>query len=251
MEKRLNLDEILDVVRQNVTLSCRLPYTLGSENVERIIKYDALRYFYREYKWANQKTYYYIDLLSMWKNKSTDIKFLTLPDEIEAVRWIYMVNYRDMHNLGYLLPKGGVSFGQTSQPYIAAINVGEFAESMAVMQNMQDALATFNKNTVKFSFDPNSKRFEVQTSLRRNLILEVWANIPEEYLFGDPYFLKYVTGMAMMDYATHLSFTDMQLAGNTKISTDRIYDRGDKMVQEVKDYIKNITRGGFFFNKTR
>lgn len=251
MDKRLNLEELIDVVRGNVTMNCKLPYTLGNDNIERIIKSDALRYFYREYKWANQMTYYYIDLLSMWKNKSTDIKFLTLPDEIEAVRWAYMVNYNDMYNLGYLLPKNSISLGQTTQPYIAAINVSEWAESMAVMQNMQDALATFNKNTTKFRFDPNSKRFEVQTSLNKNLILEVWANIPEEFLFGDPYFIKYVTGIAMMDYATHLSFTDMQLAGNSKINTDRIYDRGDKLVIEVKEYIKGITRGGFFFNRTR
>jgi len=251
MEKRLTLNEIIDVVRQNVTMSCKLPYTLGDENVERIIKYDALRYFYREYKYANQKTYYYVDLMSMYKNKSTDIKFLTLPDEIEAVRWVYMVNYDDMYNLGYLLPKNSISLGQTSQPYIAAINVSEWAESMAVMQNMQDALATFQKNTTKFAFDPNSKRFEVQTSLRKNLMLEVWANIPEEFLFGDPYFLKYVTGVAMMDYATHLSFTDMQLAGNSKISTDRIYDRGKALYDEVQTYIKGISRATFFFNRTR
>lgn len=251
MDKQLNLAELIDVVRSNITFSCKLPYTLGNDNIERIITYDALRYFYREYKWANQRTYYYVDLISMYKNNSNGIKFLTLPDEIEAVRWTYMVGYNDMNRLGNLLPANSIGLAQTSQPYIAAINVGEWAESMAVMQNLNDAISTFSKNTTKFAFDPNSKRFEVQTSLNRNLILEVWANIPEQFLFGDPYFLKYVTGVAMMDYATHLSFTDMQLAGNSKIATDRIYERGKEMVQEVKDYIKNITRGGFFYNKTR
>lgn len=251
MDKQLVLDEIIDVVRQNVTMSCKMPYVLGNENIERIIKYDALRYFYREYKWANQRTYYYVDLMSMYKNNTNGIKFLTLPDEIEAVRWIYMVGYHDMTRLGNLMPANGMGLAQTSQPFIASINVGEWAQSMGVMQNLNDAIATFSKNTTKFSFDPNSKRFEVQTSLGKNLVLEVWANIPEQFLFGDPYFLRYVTGTAMMDYATYLSFTDMQLAGNSKISTDRIYDRGSKMVDEVKEYIKGITRGGFFFNKTR
>lgn len=252
MEKRLILSELIDIVRSTITLNCQLPSTLKDENIERIIKYDALRYFYREYKWANQKTYYYIDLISMYKNKVTDIKFLTLPDEIEAVTWVYMVNYNDMYNLGYLLPKNSISLGQTTQPYIAAINVGEWAESMAVMQNMQDALAIFQKNTTKGRFDPNSKRFEVQTSLRKNLILEVYANIPEEFLFGDPYFLNYVSGTAMMDQATQLSFTDMQLAGNSKINVDRIYTRGETMVKDVKEYIKIQARNhSFIINKTR
>lgn len=251
MDSRLTLDELIDVVRNNVTLNCKLPYTLGNANIERIIKFDALRWFYREYKYALQRTYYYVDLQSFWKNTSVDIKFITLPDEIEAVRWIYLVSYNDMRNLGYILPNGSISLGQTSTPFVASLNAGEYAQSFAVMQSLQDAISTFSKNTVKFYFDPNSKRFEIQTSLQHNLILEVYAHIPEEALFGDPYFIKYVTGMAMLDYATELSFTDMTLAGNTKINTDRIYDRGDKMVEEVKEYIKGITRGSFFFNKTR
>jgi len=45
MDKRLALDEIIDVVRNNVTLNCLLPYTLGNDNIERIIKNDAMRYF--------------------------------------------------------------------------------------------------------------------------------------------------------------------------------------------------------------
>jgi hypothetical protein len=254
MDKRLALDELIDVVRNNVTLNCMLPYTLGNDNIERIIKTDAMRYFYREYKYANQRTYYYADVMSMYRDRRTDIKFLTLPDEIEAVRWIYLVNYQEMQQLGFLLPQNSVSFGMTSQPYIATVNVGEWAQSMTVMQSFQDALSMFNKNTVKFSFDPNSKRFEVQTSLHKNLVLEVWANISEEALFGDPYFIKYVTGQAMIAYSMHLSFVDMQLAGNSKIATDRMYELGKEMVTEVKEYLKLIGKqggGGFFFNKTR
>jgi hypothetical protein len=161
-----------------------------------------------------------------------------------------MVNYNDMYNLGYILPNGSISLGQTSQPFVASINIGEWAESMTVMQSLQDSLAQFQKSTVKFSFDPNSKRFEVQTSLVKNLILEVYANISEEYLFGDPYFIKYVTGVAMMDFATQVSFTDMQLAGNSKINTDKIYDRGTKMYDEVKEYIKGLPRASFFSNRS-
>ncbi len=237
-DSSFDLDSFIDVIRQNVSLSCKLPYTLGNDNIERIIKYDALRYFYREYKFANHKTYYYVDLISMFKNKSVGTKFITLPNEIEAVLKIHMVNYNEMRNLGYMVPGNSLSLGQTSTPFVAAINVSEFGESMGAMQTLQDAMNNFSKSTTKFYFDVNSKRFEVMTSLDRNIVLEVYAHIPEDALFGDPWFIKYVTGIAMMDYSTHLSFTDMQLAGNTKISTDRIYDRGTLLVTEVKEYIK-------------
>ena len=250
MENQYSLDEFTDIIRGNVTFNCKLPYTLGNDNIERIIQYDALPWFYRKYKYANQKTYYYVDLQSFWKKQSTGINFLTLPKEVESIKWIYATNYNDMRNLGFLLPNNSIALGATTTPFVAAINVSEFAESVSTMQALQDAVNMFAKNTFKFSFDANSKRFEIQTSCTHNLVLEVYAHISEEFLFSDPYFIKYVTGIAMMDYATHLSFTDMQLAGNSKINTDRIYDRGEKLMTEVKEYIEKIPNTMFFINKT-
>jgi hypothetical protein len=251
MDNVLSLEELIDVVKQQVTLNCKLPQTLSDIQIERIVRTDALRYFYDQYKFAVQKTYYYVDIQSFWKNRTTGAAFIQLPDEIRAIRWIYFVGYRDMHNLGFLLPRNSMSLGQTTQPFVASINVGEFAQSVAVMQSLQDSIASFAKNTAKHSFNKNTKRLEIHTSNQYNYILEVYATIPEEYLFGDNYFIKYVTGKAMMEYSIDLSFTTQQLAGNTQISTDRIYDRGEKMVTEVEEYIKSITRTSFFINKTR
>ena len=251
MDQRLNLNELVDLVNQTLTMNCAIPQFLPNDAIQRIIYQDALRYFYKKYKFALQRTYYYVDLISMYGNKSTNIKFITLPDEIEAIVWIYKVNYTDMFNLGYILPQNSISFGQTSQPYVAAINVSEWAESMAVMQNFQDSLATYSKNTTKFSFDPNSKRFEVQTSLDYNLILEVYAHIPEEALYGDHLFIKYVTGRALVELATTLSFVDTSLAGNAKINTAQINSRGEALILEVQEAIAKITSVSFFINRSR
>lgn len=250
MDNRLSLDELIDKVINTITLKCKLPQAIDKEDIELIIE-DAQRWFYKNYKFSLMRTYYYVDILSFLKQNRTGVRYITLPDEIESIRWIYMVNYKDMQNLGYLLPRNSLMFGQTTQPFVAAINVGEFAQSVSVMQTMQDALSMFAKNTVKNAFNPNSKRFEVQTSLKNNLILEVYAQIEPEALYGDPLFIKYVTGMSMIAYSLNLSFLDMQLAGNTKISTDRMNDRGEKMVEKVVEDIKKITSSSFFFNKTR
>jgi hypothetical protein len=245
MDRKLNLDELIDVVKNNVSLNCKLPYKLGNDNIERIIKFDALRYFYSEYKYALQKTYYYVDFQSFMKKHGTGIRSIYLPDEIETIKKIYLVNYNDMYGLNSAMP-GTLSLGMTAIPFIASLSMGEFGESLAVSQGISDALAQFSKNTLKFDFNGNSKLFEVHTQLRHNLILEVYAQIPEEDLFGDIWFIKYVTGMAIQDYSIELSFTDQQLAGNTKINTDRLYDRGEKLLTEVKEHIQKTTKAAFF-----
>jgi hypothetical protein len=251
MDTRKTIEELIDIVDQTLTINCTLPRILPLDAIRRIITFDALPYFYKKYKYALQRTYYYVDLQSMIRERRSDVKHIILPDEVEAVRWVYQVNYHDMRNLGYLIPQGSASMGMTSQPFVASLNISEWAQSVAVMQTFMDSLAMFSKNTLKFAYDPNGKRFELQTSCQRNLMLEVYAHIPQDGLFGDPLFIKYVTGQAMIELATRLSFNDMQLAGNSKINGDKWEQRGDKMVTEVKEDIAKITNSSFFFNKTR
>lgn len=251
MDNQFTIEELIDLVQQDLTVNCSIPKVLPDDAIRRIATQAGLRWFYRYYKYALQKTYYYVDIISMYKNKKTDTKFFYLPPEIEGIKWIYMVNYSDIRNLGMIMPNNSIAFGATAQSYIASINVSEWAESLTVMNSFNDALATYSKNTVKFSFDPNSKRFEVLTSLTKNLILEVNAHIPAEFLFADPLFVKWVTGKAYIEYSRVIGWDDASLAGDVKINHSPYYDTGKEMVKEVEEQILKITRASFFINKTR
>lgn len=247
----LTLDELVDLVQMDITVNCTLPKALPDEAIARIATQKGLRYFYRWYKYANQRTYYYVDLMSMYKKVLTASKFFYLPDEIESIKWIYMVNYKEFGGLGNMLPVGSIGMAPTSQPFVASINVSEWAEASATMNAFSDSLAAYSKNTVKFHFDTNSKRFEVLTQLDRNLILEVYANIPQENIFADPLFIKYVTGLSYIDYARVLGFNNMPQAGNVTINYDKYYELGTKMVEDVEASIKAISRATFLINRTR
>lgn len=251
MDTKLGLEELIDLVNQDLTKNCVLPQVLPLDAIRRIATQKATRWFYRNYKYALQKTYYYVDLMSMWKNKSTSTHFFYLPDEIESIKWIYQVNYSDMQNIGFLLPRNSVSFGTTSQPFVASINISEWAESLTVLNGMADALATYSKNTLKFSFDPNSKRFEVLTSVSSNLILEVNAHIPEEALFGDPLVLKWITGWSYIEMAQILGFSQITYVGEATVNSDMFMELGKKMVEEVEEAVNKISRVSFLINKTR
>lgn len=251
MDNRLTIDELIDLVQQDLTKNCALPKILPDDAIRRIATQNGARWFYRYYKFANQVTYYYVDLISMYKNKSQDTKFFYLPDEIESIKWIYIVNYSDMQNIGFLMPRNSVSFGVSSQPFVASINVSEWAESLTVLNAMADALASYSKNTIKFSFDSNTKRFEVLTSLTQNLILEVRAHIPEEALFGDPLFLQWVRGWAYIEMSQILKFSDVTYAGDAKVDGDQFATIGQKLVEDAEAAVKKITNATFMINKTR
>lgn len=243
--------EFIDVIRNNVSLNCRLPYTLGNENIERVLEWDAKPYFYRMYYYALWKTFYYIDLISMKRNLSTATKLIQLPQEVESVTWLYQVNYSDMMNLGHMFAHTNLMFGMTSQPYISHLSISDWGVAMATMQAVGDGLAMFSKNTLRHNFNSNTKVLELQTTTRYNIVLEVYARIPEEYLFDDPWFIKYVTGIVMQDFAIEIGFSDTTLAGNVKLNAERIASRGEAYVEEVKNHISELNKTGYFINRTR
>ena len=251
MDNKLTLNELVDLIQQELTINGAIGKVLPDLAIQRIATQKGLRWFYRYYKFALQRTYYYVDLIQMYKKQSTDSKFFYLPDEIEAIKWIYLVNYNEMRNLGYILPTNAIGFGATSQSYVASINVSEWAEAMTTMNAFNDALSSYSKNTVKFNFDSNSKRFEVLTSLDKNLILEVYAHIPPEALFGDPLFLKWVTGWSYIEMGRVLSFTDGNFAGETKINYEKYYEIGQKMIDDSEASVLKISRAGILLNRTR
>ncbi len=252
MDNKFTLNELVDLIQQDLTVNCALPKVVPDEAIQRIITQKGLRWFYRWYMNATQRTYYYVDLIQMYRNRSTDSKFFYLPDEIESIKWIYLVNYNEMRNLGYILPTNAIGFGATSQSYVASINVSEWAEALTTMNNFNDALSSYSKNTVKFHFDSNTKRFEVLTYLDKNLILEVYAHIPPEALFGDPIFIKWVTGNAYIEMARVLGFDDMPMAGDVKVNYEKYYELGDAMKKEAEETVLKMSRSTrAFINRTR
>src|ERR1039457_254969 len=101
MDNKLTLNELVDLIQQELTINGAIGKVLPDLAIQRIATQKGLRWFYRYYKFALQRTYYYVDLIQMYKKQSSDSKFFYLPDEIEAIKWVYLVNYNEMRNLGY------------------------------------------------------------------------------------------------------------------------------------------------------
>ena len=68
------IEELIDLVQNELTISCALPKTLPDANIRQIIETRALPWFYRNYQYAVQKIYYFIDQRACYRDWETDRK---------------------------------------------------------------------------------------------------------------------------------------------------------------------------------
>lgn len=266
------IEETIANTQAHLTMSGALPCILPDAEIRRVIERVALPYFYRNYYLASQKTYFYIDKTTFTSEQYTAHNYVVLPDEIQAVTYVYGVgfnrgffsgyasqeylgNYGGANiNYGTTMPGGNMDNSIPSQnPYMNSYinNVGNFSLYKVVLDGFADVLNQMNKITFKTSFNPNNKRFQVLTKVDRNLILEAYAGIEVEHLFADPLFNRYLCALCDIQLGMMLTRYDMQLAGNVKINGDSIKVQGEAEKLKVEDELKALNPPTFMFTSRR
>ena len=62
------IEELIDLVQNELTISCALPKSLPDANIRQIVETRALPWFYRSYQFAVQKIYFFIQLKILYDN---------------------------------------------------------------------------------------------------------------------------------------------------------------------------------------
>ena len=136
------IDELIDLVQNELTISCALPKTLPDANIRQVIETRALPWFYRNYQYAVQKIYYFIDKRAFFTEEYTKYNYVTVPCEIQTVVYLYEVRNESLFQLGINTPNLSVNLGVTNQPYLSSYvtTIGE----LGVYKTMIDSIYTNN-----------------------------------------------------------------------------------------------------------
>ena len=105
------------------------------------------------------------------------------------------------------------------------------------MSDMLDQMTLF---TSKYHFNEQTGRLNILTRVCTSLILEAYVNIPQENLFADNYFIKYVTGWAKTQQGNLLGRYDFNLPGGVKINSSDMISQGKEEMKEVEDALKEM-----------
>jgi hypothetical protein len=247
-EGGLTIEEFVDLVQTEISVSCALPKTLPDANVRQIIETRALPWFYRSYQFAVQKIYYLIRKEAFSSEEFTKYNYVSVPCEIQSVVYLYEVRSASLFQLGINTPNLSVNLGVTNQPYLSSYvtTIGELGVYKTMLDSMSDMLNQLNKYTLKYSFNQLNHRLHILTKIKYDVIIEAYANIPQENLFKDDLFFKYVVGWSKVQLGNMLGMYDFSLPGSIKINHANLITQGQAEIKEVEEEIKGQSNSNWF-----
>lgn len=243
------IEEMVDLVQSELTISCALPKTLPDSSVRQIIENRALPYFYRWYQFAVQKLYYVIRKDAFFTEEFTRYRYVEVPCEIQTVTWLYEVRGDSLFQLGINTPNLSVNLGVTNQPYLSSYvtTIGELGLYKTLLDNMSDMMNQLNKYTLKHQFNQLNHRIHILTDVKHDVVLEAYANIPRENLFKDDLFYKYCVGYSKIMLGNMVGRYSFTLPGGVTMNATDLISQGKEEVKEVEDEIKGQSNSSFFF----
>jgi hypothetical protein len=244
----LTIDEFIDLVQTEISVSCALPKTMPDANIRQIIETRALPYFYRWNQYAVQKMYFLLRKEAFTTEEFTKYSYVTVPCEIQSVVYLYEVKGASLFQLGINTPNLSVNLGVTNQPYLSSYvtTIGELGVYKTMLDNMSDMLNQLNKYTLRYSFNQLNHRLHILTKVENDVIIEGYANIPQENLFKDDLFYKYVVGWTKVQLGNMLGMYDFTLPGSVKINHANLVTQGQQEYKEVEEEIKAQSNSSFF-----
>jgi len=242
------IEELIDLVQNELTISCALPKSLPDANIRQIVETRALPWFYRSYQFAVQKIYFFIHQDAFATEEFTRYSYVTVPCAIQSVVYLYEVRGDSLFQLGINTPNLSVNLGVTNQPYLSSYvtTIGELGVYKTVLDSMSDMLNQLNKYTLKYQFNQLNHRLHILTNVKHNVIMEAYANIPQENLFRDDLFFKYVVGYAKQQLGNMIGRYDFTLPGSVKINSADLISQGKEEVKEVEEEVKGQSTSSWF-----
>ena len=249
MAAQYSIEELIDFIQQDITVYGALPKTLPDQSIRQFIETRALPWFQMNYIYAVSLMYYYVDAMAFQQEEFTQYSYITLPCEIQSISWIHLVRNTYLLQLGLNSPNLSVNLGVTNQPYLSSYvtTIGELGTYKAIIDSMSDMLDQMTLFTAKYNYNNQTNRLNILTQVTTSMILECYVNIPQENLFADPYFIKYVTGWAKQQQGNLMGRYDFNLPGGVKINSSELVTQGKEEMKEVEEEVKAMNANGSFF----
>lgn len=227
-------EELVQQVMRELDTSFALPVQIEPLEVERIIDQSKL-WFFENYREAVESQYYVVRQSQFEEASFKHDRTIIMPDCVVSVYGV-----KEITGAGLL---GTVDRDFSDNKLIASeIYLTPFTGDGLVRRVAQyqfyDLTKAFFLDLIRFDFNRRTLKLKILgRNPRRDVFIEAYVKIPEDKLFEDYYFIRYITAKSKKSLARQLSFFDFNLMGGIKVNTSLISTEADEELKAIIDEI--------------
>lgn len=236
--------DLIEYVNGELTASCSLPFTPPEKEIERIIDIES-RWMYREYrdswytKWYILNKNYYNT--PEWKNTRT----FQLPKCVVGIKVVYELT-GGSRVFGIHDPDMNFDRLMAADLYLTPLSSDQITYR-TIQWSFWDLAKQFNLRDIQTSFNMNTHRLAIiGRDPVESLFITTLDTIPEEDLYDDPLFIKWVIAKSKISLAKILGTFSYNLLGGVTINYSDIRSEGNEELKELKDKIASDNTPDWF-----
>ena len=232
-------DEFKQLLKDELTISCALPFQLPERELDRLIDLGK-KWFRRNYEDAVELsafviTHEDIQKMASFKSASRHIKLPKCVVSVVEVKEIKGQNRFSMVDKDFSLEKS-----LTKELYLSSFSSDNLV-MMIAQESYLDLSKAFFLETIAYKFNENSGKLKI---LGRDPAYDVYINtyidILEDELFEDWYFNRYIVSQAKISMGRMLGMFEYNLPGGVSINTDMLTTEGTEELQQIKEDIQEM-----------
>lgn len=235
--------ELVETVQRELDASFALPSQLQPTEIERLIDQSAV-WFYENYREAVETQYYIMSASEFRRPEFKQTRTITMPDCVVSV-----FEVKEITGAGLI---GTVDRDFADNKLIASeIYLSPFTGDGLVFRTAQyqffDLTRAFFLEWIRYDFNRRTHKVKILgRDPYRDVFFNTYVKIPDDKLYEDYYFFRYVTAKSKISLGRMLSFFDYNLMGGIKVNAADIKAEGEAEVEKIEQEIKDQDTADYF-----
>ena len=235
--------ELVETVQRELDVSFALPSQLQPSEIERIIDQCSV-WFYENYREAVEMQYYFMSASEFSKPEFKKYRSVTMPECVVSV-----FEVKEITGAGLI---GNIDKDFADNKLIASeIYLSPFTGDSLVFRTAQymfyDLTRAFFLEWIRYDFNRRTKKVKILgRDPSKDVAFNTYVKIPDDKLYEDYYFFRYVTAKSKIALGRMLSFFDYNLMGGIKVNAADIKQEGETEIEKIEQEIKDQDTADYF-----